>query len=767
MDIKLQILIITFLILFFSLGTAEAQTIAGKVTDTNARPIDGATVVLQASDSTFIDAVITDTTGIFQFSRQPAQYRLIFQHILYETVLSEGKGKNAGTIVLKNKDYALSEIVIKGERPLVKVERGKLSYDLSQLTENKLVNNAYESLQQLPGVQEINGNLSLAGAHGLSIILNGKPSTMTYEQLVNLLKSTPASRVEKAEVMYSAPPGYHVRGAAINLILKGYRDGEGGLQGEINAGYLNQYRNGAQGGLSLLYTTPKWNIDFLYNTRYQDGRQRSEIYSRHTLKDKVYEITQKSDLDRKSLTHNVRVGAEYKFNEESNISLSYTGVFNPNIKNLAHSTGNFATSDNIKKGNNEMHNLAADYIWSGGTKAGVNYTSYRSEDNQNFTNKDTEDKLNNFRTASGQRVDRWKIYVDRSHSLSKDRMLNYGTSFTYANDHNTQFYHPTDNNDMSTLNTDSRYDEFTYNAYVGFSKSIGERLSFNASVTGEYYNMANYHNWSFYPSAELTYMAGSAHILEFSFSSDKTYPGYWDLSESTGYISGYEEVQGNPMLKPSTDYSANLNYIFKNKYIFSLSYDYEPDLFQQLAYQSTERPAMIYKTLNWDFQQSFAATAILPFKIGSRLDSRATFQAEYRQAKCDEFFDISFNHSKWIGLVILNNNIILSAKPDIRMELTGLYMSPSIQGSFTLSSIRAINTGVRWSFAKQKASLQLKANDLFNSMEGNMDITLRNKGQYMDMHSNNYSRNITLSFTYKFGGYKEKEHKQVDTSRFK
>ena len=80
------------------------------------------------------------------------------------------------------------------------------------------MNNAYESLQQLPGVQEINGNLSLAGTPGLSIILNGKPTTMSYEQLVNLLKNTPASRVEKAEVMYSAPPQYHVRGAAINLI---------------------------------------------------------------------------------------------------------------------------------------------------------------------------------------------------------------------------------------------------------------------------------------------------------------------------------------------------------------------------------------------------------------------------------------------------------------------------------------------------------------------------------------------------------------------
>lgn len=764
---KIQFLIIALFFLFVATEAASAQSISGKVTDVNAQAIDGATVVLQTADSTFIDAVITDSTGMFLFHQQPTGYRLIFQHILYETSQLEGRNKDAGTVVLKTKNYALGEVVIKGERPIVKVEGGKLSYDLSQLTENKLVNNAYESLQQLPGVQEINGSLSLAGAHGLSIILNGKPTTMSYEQIADLLRNTPSSRVEKAEVMYSTPPQYHVRGAAINLILKGYHDGEGGLQGEINAGYTNRYKNSGQGGVSLLYNTPKWNIDFLYNARYGNSRQTTEVYSRHTLKDKVHEITQMSTLDGRSLTHNVRIGGEYKFNEESNISLSYTGAFNPNIKNTARSAGSFAISDNIKKGDNRMHNLALDYLASNGTKAGANYTSYKSGDSQYFTNKDAENRLSKFQTTSGQRIDRWKVYLDRSHSLPKDWTLNYGTSFAYTNDHNTQFYHATEDNDMSALNTDSRYDEFTYDVYAGFSKSIGERLSFSASVTGEYYKMASYHNWSFYPSAELTYMVGSAHILQLSFSSDKTYPGYWDLSESTGYISGYEEVQGNPMLKPSTDYSVNLNYILKNKYIFSLSYDYQPDLFQQLAYQSTERLSMIYKTLNWDFQQSFAATTILPFKIGSRLDSRATLQAEYRQAKCDDFFDISFDHSKWIGLAMLENNIILSGKPDIRMELTGLYMSPSIQGSFTLSSIWAINTGIRWNFANQKASLQLKANDLFNSMEGDVDITLRNKGQYMDMHSNNYSRNITLSFTYKFGGYKEKKHKQVDTSRFK
>ena len=762
-----QIFIITLLFLFLATGTATAQTISGKVTDTNAHPIDGATVVLQTMDSTFVDAVITDSTGYFKFNRQPIPYRLIFQHIMYETFLLTAQSQDSGNIVLKSKDYALDEVIIKGERPLVKVEEGKLSYDLSQLTAHKVVNNAYETLQQLPGVQEINGSLSLAGAHALNIILNGKPTTMSYEQLVNLLKNTPASRVEKAEVMYSAPPQYHVRGAAINLILKGYHPGEGGLQGEIKAGYLHNYKNGAQGGASLIYMTPKWNIDFLYNARYEQNRQATDTYSRHTLKDKIYEILQHNHMDRDGMTHNVRVGTAYHFNDDSHINLSYTGAFSPGNSNHSRSNGNFTTADNLTLKDKQMHNLALDYTSGFGMNAGMNYTSYQSESNQQFTNKDNENQTSEFQTTSGQTIDRWKIYVDQSHALAQEWTLNYGTSFAYASDHNTQFYHTKDGTDMSGLNTDSRYDEYTYDLYAGFSKSIGERLSFSASVTGEYYKMANYHAWSAYPMAELTYVVTPAHILQLSFSSDKTYPSYWDLSESTGYISGYEEVQGNPMLKPSTDYSVNLNYILKNKYIFNLSYDYEPDLFQQLAYQSTERLTLIYKTLNWDYQQSFSATAIIPFKIGRWLDSRATLQAEYRQAKCDNFFDLSFNHSKWIGLGMLQNNITLSTRPDIRMELTGLYLSPSIQGSYDLSNVWAVHAGVRWNFANKKASIQLKANDLFNSMEGDVNVALRNKGQYMDMHVNSYSRNITLSFTYKFGGYKEKQHKQVDTSRFK
>lgn len=218
-DMKIYFLMSIFLLAGGS-GSLTAQTVSGKVVDTEQQPVDGATIILQTSDSVFVDATISNADGNFVFNHQPEAYRLIFQHLLYHTLEKKGKGKDAGITVMQAKNYALDEVVVQGERPLVKVEGSRLTYDMPQLTANKLVTSVYDALKQLPGVMEQNGVLTLAGAGSVSIILNGKPTSMTYEQLITLLKGMPASRAEQAEVMYNTPPQYHVRGAAINVILK-------------------------------------------------------------------------------------------------------------------------------------------------------------------------------------------------------------------------------------------------------------------------------------------------------------------------------------------------------------------------------------------------------------------------------------------------------------------------------------------------------------------------------------------------------------------
>ena len=76
-----------------------------------------------------------------------------------------------------------------------------------------------------------------------------------------------------------------------------------------------------------------------------------------------------------------------------------------------------------------------------------------------------------------------------------------------------------------------------------------------------------------------------------------------------------------------------------------------------------------------------------------------------------------------------------------------------------------MDAALRYTFAGDKAMLQLKGTDLFNGMN-HLDIESRNGTQHFDMHVKNYARSLTVSFSYRFGGYKKKEAKEVDTSRF-
>ena len=758
---KKYFLVSILLLLGTMLGTATAQTITGKVTDPSNQPIDGATVVLQTLDSVFVEATITNTDGTFLLNHQPTRYRLLFQHLLYETLEKEGSGRDAGTFVLQPKDYALQEVVVEGERPLVTVEGSRLSYDMPQLISQRLVTNAYEALKQLPGVIEQNDVLTLAGAGGVSLLLNGRPSSMTYEQLITLLKGMPASRVEKAEVMYSAPPQYHVRGAAINLVLKGYKPGEGGLQGEIRGEYKQQKEAGGNGGVTLAYTSPKVDLDFMYNLQSSYTRGYIDFLAHHTVKGQMYDVNQVTEHTGRSLAHTLRAGGTYKFDADNSLELSYTTQFSPNSQHHSHSSGSISESFNDSRTHHQMHNAALNYTSGFGFRAGADYTNFTSTDTQNFFDRSPEEVETRFVSRSDQHIDRWKIYADQSHSLPHDWTLNYGTSFSYVYNRNIQDY---DLPEMQGQNLYNRIREYTYNVYAGFDKPFNSQWTLSASAALEYYQMQNYRKWAVYPTLQLNYMPSASHIFQLSFSSDKTYPDYWTLSGATSYLNGYNESVGNPFLRPYTEYDADLTYILKSKYIFQVSYSYTPDYFMQTVYLDSDRLKAIYNWQNWDYSQELAFTAILPFKVGNWWDSRLTLQASLKHDKASTYYDAPFNQQQWVGVGHWTHTFQLCRQPNLKMEVTAFGQTKSIQGSYYIQPVAFVDAALRYTFAKDRAMLQLKGSDIFNTM--NPKTRVRNGAQYLDMNTKSYLQSITLSFSYRFGGYKKKEVKEVDTSRF-
>lgn len=740
-----------------------AQEVKGKVVDEAKQPVEAATVIMQTPDSTFIDAVITDSLGCFIFKEEPTCYRLIFQHLLFKTFEKENCGPDAGIITLKGQDYALNEVVVTGERPLVKADKGTLVYDAQVLSERTTASNAYESLLRLPGVMELNDELSLTGTKDMNILINGKPSSMNQDQLITLLKSTPVSQVKKIEIMYNAPAKYRIRGAAINIVLDNGKSADPFWKGEVSGNYQQFVHANGDGNINLSYTGKKLSADINYVAGYRHKDSGMGTDSHHTLHDKVYSIQQVNETEAKHWLHNVRFGLDYQLSEGNSLHTAYTGSFQTKGNTTTRSKGNYSDSESFRTSQEQMHNVNLDYTAAFGLNVGLDYTHFNSPSTQDFTNYlNTGEQY--FFVDERQTIDRWNVYAGQNHDLPQGWGLNYGINFTFAREKSRQLYQLDAGTDLPVTNTDTHMREETYNFYAGTEKSFNDQLSMSLSLAGEYYRLMDYQQWAVYPTFQLSYQPSSEHIFQLGFSSDKAYPNYWELQDITSYINGYMKLKGNPYLRPSTDYTASLTYIFKGKYIANIYYSHVKDFFSQLPYQSPDELALVYQSINLDYEQNAGLSLIIPFSVGTWWTAQCMFDGSYNQDVCDKYYNISLNRSNWRGIVQMNNTFRLSSRPNLQLEYNLLYVSPTLQGIYDVSSVWKMDLGLKWTFANDKAELKIQGNDLFNTFvpDGKIDY----KGQKLNMDILNINRNLSISFTYKFNGYKEKKHKEVDTSRF-
>ena len=765
-----QLLLIPVVILL-TLAAANAQTtsqtntpadtvIRGRLVDASDAPVVGAAVVLFDHDSVYLDAVASGADGRFEIRSGVRPYRLQIQHLAYEVrTLESGRG-DVGDIRLEEASTKVDAVVVEGERPVVKVEQGRLDYDLGRLTEGQAVNNAYEALTRLPGVAEQEGVLTLAGASSVTVILNGRPSTMTAEQLAALLRSTPVDRIEKAEVMFSAPPQYHVRGAAINVVLR--RSHETAFSGEVHANYTNRYYDTYDAGGSFALSSPKWSADVTYSAARSKELSSFDLRSLHTFEEQQYDIRQDEWMTDEGWSHRLRAAVEYAPKQRGRLSAAYTASFAPNTDGLSRSTGSYVESLSQKSSDRTLHNLALRYTSAFGLDLGVDYTHYDNPVRSRLENGYADGSTTAFDIGSGQRIDRLNVTADESHTFDSGWNLTAGGAFAFARSHDWQHYTVLEGS-PATTDTDARLDEYTGNLYAGFGRQFG-KVGFSASLSGEYYRLDDYENWSLYPQASLNWMPSERHILQLNFSSDKEFPAYWEMQGAISYIDGYSEIHGTSGLRPSRSYEAQAVYIYRQKYIFVLFWNERPDYFVQAAWQSSDRLALIYQSLNWNFNRQWGLNAVLPFRAGKWLNSRLTLTGMRMRQKCDPFHDMSFDRSKWVGIARLVNTFHLSRKPALDLEVNGFFQSGAIQGTFDIEPLGSADAALKWTFDRGRATLSVRCNDLFDS--GMPNTKVRYRGQWLDMGAQRHTRTATVHFSYRFGGYKAKKHLEVDTSRF-
>ncbi len=741
-------------------------TVVGKVIGSDSIPLIGVGVIMQNLDSTFINATTTDSEGYFRLKYPNKPYRILFQHIAYEPYSIEPSSNELGTIMLKDAINELKGIVVTAERPLLKVEDSRLTYDLVPLMKNRIIDNAYDLLKELPSIRSDGNALTLNGAAGeTNIIINGKTSNMSVSQLNDYLKSLPAERVEKAEIVYNPPPQWHVKGVAINVILK--KSDQYNLQGQIQGIWNNTHDNSYTGNGSLFISNKKASFDLLYSYKNNSSVSRSTTYSRHTVDEEIYNIESSSNEKTKNQSHNIYSNISYNLTEKSSLSLTYNGQLTPKTNEHTSSLNNmFADALSNDEGNNNLHDVRLTYDAPFGLSIGSEYTYYNNEMKQNMQYiKEEQDNETAFIYNREQQINQTAFFADMAHHLSHNWNLSYGANYKYTKNKNTQIYDDEQNNGKDSYNQTSTTEETTANLYIGAKKSFfKKKLSIDFSLTGELYKINDYKKNALLPNTTITYVPASKHILQLSYNTVRRYPSYWQRQDYVSYNDEYSVSYGNPTLRPAKTSYINLLYVLNNKYMLQVSYYKVNDFFISQSYQSTEKLQLIHKTFNIDYTTAFNTSLIIPVKVSKVFSSNIIASAYNERYKNNEWFDISYDRNKWTGSLMANNTIVVSQKPNVTINAMAFYRTPTIQGIWNLSDNWAVNAGIKWAFAGKKAILSFQCDDIFESMMPT--IKVRYGKQYQDINTNFYRRSFSLAFTYKFNDYKNKQKKSIDTSRF-
>ena len=657
----------------------------------------------------------------------------------------------------------LPEVMIKGSRPIVKAERGMLSYNMPLLLKQLPADNAYEALTRIPGVSDATGNISFLG-NEVTLIVNGQATTLTQEQLTERLKAMPAAQLAKAEVMLSAPARYHVRGMAINIVTKDYA-GTNQLSGQIIGGMRqNKYAN-EFGNLYLSLQRGKFGLDAQY--KYVNGNSYGESsrIANHPLgNNRVYyndETGQKSF----GITHNYRLGMNYAFSKNHRLDVAYTGHWDKRCSN-SNTTGS-SISGMHHDSHEYLHNVDVNYSLPFGLTLNGSYTYYRTPQQQALdgtmhTDESMPETERNLTSGSEQTINKWMFTADQTHSLTQGWGLSYGVKGQFTSNKSYQTTIDKDGSVLPDGTSSVDLNERIWNIYAGFSKQINKAISLEASVAAEQYHSPIWDKWRVYPTLNALWNVNDNHLLNLSFSSNSEFPSYWSTMSNVFYSSTYTEIHGNPDLEPFSYYNVNLMWQIKRRYTLMAFASLKPDYFVQLPYQTTERMAVIMKETNFDYSNSYGLQASVIFNAGKWLNGNVFAVGTYKHDKSSHFFDLPFNRKKLSVILGGTASVKLCNTQDLRLILNPFFQSKAKQGVYDISPIFSMDAKLQWSSHDGRWGVRLNGSNIFNnrfdtrSVQGNQDYRMKI----------NYNwASVSFAVIYKFGGYKEKNIKKVDTSR--
>ena len=749
-----------------------AQNITGKVVDAKGEPLSFANVVLlNRTDSAFVKGAVSGEDGSFTIDSSCNGGIIKVSSVGYKTICMDCKGENVGVITMTEDSKMLGEVVVKSSRPVTAIKGNALVTTVanSQLSHAGTANDV---LRQVPMVTGRDGNFEVFGKGTPLIYINGR-----VVQDKNELAQLNSQDIKNVEVITNPGAKYDASVKSVIRIRTKSPQGEG-FGGTILSqnGFRRYFVSMEQANLK--YRTG--GLELFTNLNYYGGKFYSHQFTDMETKSSTTWLQNLETVDcMKNSEFFGKFGLSWMINEHHSVGAYYmNGVAlqktNSDYSSTSYADGNL--DDEISTIGFERVNTVpkhhANIYYNGEIgKLGIDFNmdymwrKKRDTTDQSETDKSEENKLVASTSISHSRMLAEKLVL--SYPLWKGQ-IEVGNEYT-----NSQMLNDFNINLSNVSNANTKSDEKNMAGFLSFNQQFGnvgveaglryEHVKYRYTEDGQLLEdqSKNYNN--VFPSLSVSAEIGKTQWA-LSYTSKMQRPSYSALDGTVSYVNRLTMASGNPYLSPAKIHSVELMGAWK-QFFAKVSYEYKKDaIITTTKPYSDDGEVKLLTRENTPKIQELQVFVGAQFKIG--IWQPVINAGLIKQWFTGEYLGERKSFDNPLGTVQFQNAIHLPG--DIWLNVDMAWNSKGNKENMKLYSSSYLNAKLYKSFCKDRFSLSLEANDIFN--KSNPDVLFYNKDVTLWQNTTSDSRSLLLTLQYNFNTsrnrYKGKGAGNTEINRF-
>lgn len=550
---------------------------------------------------------LTDENG--QFSQEvkgKGKFDIVFSSIGKEDLkmtitLGQENPLNLDTLYIKESATMLKGVEIVAQKPLVKMEVDKMSYNVAEDEDSKS-NTVLDMLRKVPMVT-VDGqdNITVNGSSSFKVYVDGMPNVMFSSNPSMVFKSMPATAVKSIEVLTNPGAKYDAEGAAgvLNIVMNKQNpqaaQSLNGYNGTLRASAGNKqlgasaFVNGQQGKVS--YSV---NVMTSYNKPGNTTTEMEQIQEGEagTSQLMTSENNVKTPFTMGSLSLGYQIDPMSALNltaQVNSMSMKSNGTSLTTMGGSSYGTGFSYGSTTDMKNSRTSFNGSIDYQ----RFFNQDHTQSLALTYQLSYNPATTEMTNSFGTTSDyiDLTDRYSENKDKttSHIFQLDYTMPLGTGQTLSLGGKFQLHDATSDSKYYLKGiydpTSSSDYEYKNSILAGYGEYAGNfnKLGVKAGLRYEYtwqdveYHLGNGEDFkknygSLVPTASLQYNLGTGSNLGLTYNMRISRPGISYLNPYVDRTNPISLSYGNPELDVEKNHNLSLVYnMFTSKLMVNLN----------------------------------------------------------------------------------------------------------------------------------------------------------------------------------------------------